>query len=110
MSLCEGVLDAIKNSAKQQSFKKVSQVFLEIGNLSGVEIESMKFCFDAVMRDSIADGAKLVIIKKEGQAWCMKCSKNVKVKQKFDKCPDCSGYQLQIVSGDQMRIKELEVE
>ncbi|RLA07129.1 MAG: hydrogenase maturation nickel metallochaperone HypA [Gammaproteobacteria bacterium] len=110
MSLCEGVLDVIEDSAKAQNFKKVSQIFLEIGNLSGVEIEAMKFCFAAVMRDSIADKAKLTIIKKEGLAWCMKCAKKVKVKQKFDKCPDCGSYQLQIVSGDEMKIKELEVE
>jgi hydrogenase nickel incorporation protein HypA/HybF len=40
----------------------------------------------------------------------MKCSKNVIVKQRFDECPDCGSYQLQVTSGDEMKIKELEVE
>ena len=40
----------------------------------------------------------------------MKCAKAVQVKQRFDQCPDCESYQLQVVSGDEMRIKELEVE
>jgi hydrogenase nickel incorporation protein HypA/HybF len=34
----------------------------------------------------------------------------VRVAQRFDACPDCGGYQLQVTGGDELRIKELEVE
>ncbi len=40
----------------------------------------------------------------------MQCAKSVEVKQRFDQCPDCGGYQLQVTGGDQMQVKELEVE
>lgn len=62
------------------------------------------------MRGSLAEGAGLEIIGLPGEAWCMQCGKTVAVKQRFDQCPDCGGYQLQVTAGDQMRIKELEVE
>ena len=110
MSLCEGILQVLEDHAKTQSFTAVKTVWLEIGALSGVEIDAMRFSFDAVMRDSLADGAQLEIIEIPGQAWCLKCAETVQVKQRFDQCPKCSGYQLQVVAGDQMRIKELEVE
>ena len=110
MSLCEGILQIIEDNAKVQAFKRVKTVWLEIGQLSGVEIEAMRFGFDAVTRNSIADGAKLEIITIPGQAWCMQCEKRVEVTQRFDACPDCGSYQLQVVGGDEMRIKELEVE
>ena len=110
MSLCEGILQILEGNAQSQGFKKVKTVWLEIGVLSGVEIEAMKFCFDAVTRGTLAEQANLEIIKKSGLAWCMKCSKNVEVSQRFDECPDCGSYQLQVVSGDEMKIKELEVE
>jgi hydrogenase nickel incorporation protein HypA/HybF len=110
MSLCEGVLQVLESEAKKQGFEKVKSVWLEIGELAGVEIEAMEFCFDAVTRNSLADGAQLNIINVPGLAWCMQCSKNVSVKQRFDECPDCGSYQLQVTSGDEMRIKELEVE
>ncbi|MES9934705.1 MAG: hydrogenase maturation nickel metallochaperone HypA [Candidatus Sedimenticola sp. PURPLELP] len=109
MSLCEGILQVLEDNAKEQGYSKVKTVWLEIGELSGVEIEAMRFGFDAVMRNSLADGAKLEIIRLPGQAWCMQCSKNVVVKQRFDECPDCGSYQLQVTGGDEMRIKELEV-
>ena len=110
MSLCEGLLQILETESKKQGYARVKTVWLEIGDMSGVEIEAMKFCFDAVMRSSLAEGAKLEIIHMPGQAWCMQCAKNVTVKQRFDECPDCGSFQLQVTSGDEMKIKELEVE
>lgn len=110
MSLCEGVLQVLQDNAKSQGFSSVKTVWLEIGALAGVELDAMRFGFDAVMRGSLADKARLEIIEIPGQAWCLKCAKAVQVEQRFDQCPDCESYQLQVISGDEMRIKELEVE
>lgn len=110
MSLAEGVLQLIEDSAKTQDFSRVKTVWLEIGQLAGVEVEAMKFCFDAVVNDSIAEGAELVIIELPGQAWCMQCSDTVLVHALFDECPRCGGHQLQVTGGNEMRVKELDVE
>ncbi len=110
MSLNEGVLQILQDNAASKGFTKVKTVWLEIGELSGVEIEAMRFTFDVVMKGTLADQAKLEIIRVPGQAWCMPCSKTVEVKQLFDACPNCGSYQLQVTGGDQMQIKELEVE
>ena len=100
----------MEQNAKAQGYTRVKTVWLEIGGLSGVELEAMRFGFDVVTKDSLADGAKLEIVEVPGEAWCMMCAKTVQVSQKFDACPECGSYQLQITGGDQMRIKELEVE
>jgi hydrogenase nickel incorporation protein HypA/HybF len=110
MSLAEGVLQLIEDSAKTQDFSRVKTVWLEIGQLAGVEVEAMKFCFDAVVRDSIAQNAELVIIELPGQAWCMQCSETVQVHALYDECPKCGGHQLQVTGGNEMRVKELDVE
>jgi hydrogenase nickel incorporation protein HypA/HybF len=110
MSLCEGVLQVLQTEAGKQGFTKVIAVWLEIGDLSSVEPEAMLFSFDVVTRNSLADGAKLNIVNVPGVAWCMQCSKNVAVEQRFDECPDCGSFQLQVTGGDKMKIKELEVE
>jgi len=70
----------------------------------------MLFSFDVVKKDSLADEARLEIIDVPGQAWCMQCAKTISVRQRFDQCPDCEGHQLQVTAGDEMRIRELEVE
>ena len=110
MSLAEGVLQLIEDSARQQRFSRVSTVWLEIGELSGVEVEAMKFCFDAVTRDSVAQGARLEIIALPGSGWCMACAATVPMSEVFGECPLCGGHQMQVTGGTEMRLKELEVE
>ncbi|WP_332889080.1 hydrogenase maturation nickel metallochaperone HypA [Methyloprofundus sedimenti] len=110
MSLCESVLEILEQQSRQQHYSKVSRVWLEIGALSSVEPDAMRFCFDAVMQGSLAENARLEIVTVRGQAWCLQCNKNVLIEQRYDTCPACGGFQLQVNDGEQMRIKELEVE
>ena len=110
MSLAEGVLQIIEDHAAKSGFSRVKTVWLEIGALSGVEIEAMRFCFDAVTRGSVAEGAALEIVAVPGTSWCMQCGVSVPVAERYDPCPRCGGYQLQVQGGTEMRIKELEVE
>lgn len=110
MSLCESILRIIENQATDQHFQKVKTVWLEVGALAGVELEALRFGFDVVMKESVAEGARLEIIEIPGEAWCMNCMKNVEVTQRFDACPECGSYQLQMNRGEELQLKELEVE
>lgn len=109
MSICEGIVQVIESQAAVHDYQKVKTVWIEIGLLSGVEIEALKFCFDVVCRNSIAEDSALQIIEIPGQAWCMQCAKNLSVTARYNACPDCGSYQLLISGGDEMKIKELEV-
>jgi hydrogenase nickel incorporation protein HypA/HybF len=110
MALCEGVIEIIEREAAQQQFSRVRAVWLEIGMLSHVAPEAMRFCFEAVSRGSIAAEARIEIVERPGAAWCMACAKTVPLASRADPCPECGGYQLQITAGDEMRVKELEVD
>lgn len=110
MALCEGVIEIIEREAEQQKFSKVRAVWLEIGALSHVEPEAMRFCFSAVARDTIAAEARFEIVGVPGAAWCMSCAKTVPLTQRYEPCPDCGGHQLQVTAGDELRVKELEVD
>ena len=73
MSICEGILTVMEEQASIQQFKRVISVWLEIGPLAGVEIEALRFGFDVVTRNSLAEGARLEIIEMSGV---------------FQECPD----------------------
>ena len=105
MSLCQSILQTLEEQAGLQNFTRVERVCLEIGPLSGVEIEALKFGFDVVMRGSLAEQARLEIV----EAWCLPCAATVSINQRFDACPRCGSHQLQVTRGDELRIKELEV-
>ena len=110
MSLAEGVIQLIEDAAKREGFTRVTGVWLEIGQLAAVETEALRFCFDAVTRNSVAEGAKLEIVVLPGQGWCMKCCETVPMTEHLGACPKCGSHQVQVTGGTVMRVKELEVE
>jgi hydrogenase nickel insertion protein HypA len=65
------------------------------------------FCFEAVVKGSIAEGATLDIVSVPGEAWCMPCGERVALARRGDPCPRCGSHQLQVVAGEEMRVKEI---
>ena len=109
MSLAESVREIIEEAAHTHGFKQVKTVWLEIGQLSCVEREAMRFCFDAAMKDSIAEGAQLEIVETAGRGRCPQCGSETPIATLYDACPQCGSYGMQVIAGDAMRVKELEV-
>lgn len=110
MSIAESVLQIIEDAARADKCSKVKTVWLEIGRLACVEKEALRFCFDVVTRDSVAQDARLEIIETPGQGWCMQCARNVAVTARYEPCPSCGSFQIEVTGGEEMRVKELEVE
>lgn len=110
MSLMQNVLEIVLEAAENQGFDRVRKITLEIGDFSGVDPQAMEFCFDVVMEGSIAAGAALEIVRKPGEAWCMQCGRQVEISERFDPCPHCGSFGLKITGGQEMRVRELEVE
>ncbi len=110
MSLAESVLQIIEDTALKQGYTRVKTVWLEIGQLACVEQESLRFCFDVVMRDSVAHQARLEIIEMAGQGRCAQCLIEMPIAALYQACPNCGSYEIQVTAGDEMRVKEIEVE
>jgi hydrogenase nickel incorporation protein HypA/HybF len=110
VALAENVLQIIENAARREGLRRIRAVWLEIGQLSSVEPEAMRFCFDAVVRGSIATDARLEIVVTAGGAWCMECAVQVALAELGTACPHCGGYRLRVNEGTDMRVKELEAE
>ncbi|GAB4528737.1 MAG: hydrogenase maturation nickel metallochaperone HypA [Roseibium sp.] len=109
MSLCESILDILKDQAAKDSFTRVRRVAVDIGPLSCVEPEALRFGFDVVMKGSLAEGAVLDITRPPAEALCLSCFRTVPVRQRFDTCPECGSEALQVTSGEELKIRELEV-
>jgi len=110
MSIAEGILQIVEDAAAQQGFKRVTEVRLEIGALSGVEVDALSFCLDVVLKHSVADGARLELEKIPGIGYCLGCGETVPVHALYDACPKCGSYQVQATGGTEMRVKDLLVE
>lgn len=109
MSLAEGILQIVADAARASDARQVRTVRLELGALSHVERDALAFCFDAVTRDSVAEGARLEVLETPGRAWCMPCGASVPLQRLGDACPHCGSYQLQVTQGEEMRVKDIEI-
>ena len=109
MSRAEGLLQLVEDGARQNAASAVKAVWLEIGALAQVEVDALRFCFDAVTRGTLAEGARLEIVATPGAAWCMPCGERVAIERIGDPCPQCGSHQLQVVQGEAMRVREIEV-
>ncbi len=109
MAIAESVLEIVEATARRNAAARVATVWLELGALSHVEAPALCFCFDAVTRGSLAEGATLEIIRLPGEAWCMPCADRVSLDRYGDPCPHCGSFQLEVVRGHEMRVKEIAI-
>jgi hydrogenase nickel incorporation protein HypA/HybF len=110
MSLAGGVLRLVEDAAAREGFERVSRLRLEIGKLSGVEVEALRFALDAIAPGTCLAGAAIEIDEPPGQAWCMPCGRLTPIKERGDACVHCGGYQLQATGGTELRVVDLLVD
>ncbi len=109
MSLCENIRDIIQEQAMTCGFSRVSRVWLEIGQLSCVEPDALRFGFDVVMRGSVAEGASVEIATHPATARCLSCQTTAPIQQRYDPCPACGAGPMEMVQGNELKISKLEV-
>lgn len=107
ISLLENVRDILQEHAETQQFSQVKKVTLEIGKLSCVEPEALKFGFEVVMKNSLAENAELNITELEGLAQCDKCKQTITIEALYDPCSICNHPFVTIIQGNEMKIQNL---
>jgi len=107
LSLLENVKEIVEEYALNQQFKKVSQITLEIGVLSCIEPDALRFGFDVVMQGTLAEQAELILLELAGQGVCQRCHQSVSMKTLYEPCQFCGHPFITITQGTEMRIKDL---
>lgn len=105
LSIAQSMVEAV---LEQTSSDRVLAVHLEIGKLSGVEVDSIRFCFDVVTRGTRLEGARLSIDQPAGHGRCRDCGARFDVASLLSGCP-CGSLDVELSSGDQVRIRHVEV-
>lgn len=88
---------------------QVERVNIKVGKLSAVVPESLKFCFEIVIKDTPLSGAKLVIEEVPVVARCNECSAEWTITGPVFTCIKCSSGSIQILSGRELDIVSIEI-
>jgi hydrogenase nickel incorporation protein HypA/HybF len=107
LSITRNVVAIVSERAAGQ---RVTRVRLEIGRLSAIMPDAIRFCFDLCAAGSALDGALLEIDQIPGLGHCNECGLDVRLDAPTGRCPVCGVLALQVIAGQEMNIKEMEVE
>ena len=104
LSITQSIVDTI---AQRLGPVPVHRVRLEIGRLSGVVPDAVRFAFELVTADTTLAGARLEILEPEGSARCRDCGVEFATAEVLPLCA-CGSANVAVLGGDQLRIREAE--
>ncbi|HMM22702.1 MAG TPA: hydrogenase maturation nickel metallochaperone HypA [Selenomonadales bacterium] len=110
MAIAQGILEIVADAAANNGAGKVSRIKLQIGQLTAIEPDALRFCFAAMAAGTMAERAELEIEIMPLICRCQDCSRSFAVEAFRLVCPDCGSHRTEITSGRELRVEHLEVE
>ena len=107
LSIAMSIVDIALCKAEEASARSVSLVELDIGTLSGIEYESLKFALSVASKDSILEKTHFKINQIEALCECCSCSHLYAPGKDFGACPECGERDLDFIRGKELQIKSL---
>ena len=118
-SVMSQIVEAVLQEIKNHNVKSVSEVHLEIGELTFLGHEQMGFAYQVLTEKNILKDSKIIISEKKAKIKCRKCDYNGKIKYEYDPgfhfslptftCPKCKGT-VEIVEGKECIISRIVAE
>ena len=105
LAIAEGVVDTV---TERLAGAKVTCVHLEIGALSGVVADSIRFCFDLATEGTGLEGATLEITEPPARCRCRSCGTEFQPDPPIMLCP-CGSADVAVLGGEELRILSVQV-
>lgn len=105
LAITESIVEQVADATGES---RVTTVHLEIGKLSGVVADSVRFCFELVSDGTRLEGAHLDIDELAGAGSCASCGATFPLDCLILLCP-CGSADVRVVSGAELRIRSVEV-
>lgn len=105
LAITESVVDAV---TERLPGTRVTCVRLDIGALSGVVADSVRFCFDLVTEGTNLAGARLEINETPARCRCLACDADFEPEGSLLLCP-CGSAEVTVLSGQEFTIASVQV-
>ncbi|MGR5298852.1 hydrogenase maturation nickel metallochaperone HypA [Vibrio mediterranei] len=109
LSISLKAIELVMDQAQKHQVKQITGITLSVGVLSCIELEALRVGLELASRDTIAEGALITIETVGATAWCQECEQSVSVKVHHDACPRCRGHHLLLETGEELKVKHIEV-
>lgn len=93
---------------KRAAGARVGRVTVEIGRLTCIVPDALRFCYDVCAEGTSLEASMLEIIEVPGRARCRACGDETALDDLLTPC-GCGSYDLQYLAGEELKIKEMEL-
>ena len=105
LAITESVVSAVTGRLPDA---KITCVCLEIGAMSGVVADSVRFCFDLVTEGTSLEGARLEITEPPALARCRVCAAEFEPDRQIALCR-CGSADVTVLAGQELKITSVQV-
>jgi len=109
MSIAASMLEAVQAESTRRG-AHVLAVGVKIGALSGVDSESLRFCFDALVRDTDLAPLSLEVEPLPWRHRCRQCAQDFPVQDYHTECPQCGSPETEMAGGNELEFAYMEIE
>ncbi len=111
LPITESILDIALRHANQVQARRVTDLYLVIGQLSSVVDDSVQFYWDIIAKGTIAEGARLHFERIPAEMLCLDCNIRYPLAGgELEPCPQCGGVRVKVAKGDEFRLESIEIE
>jgi len=110
LSIAMNILDIVEKTAQTNGATVVKDIYVDVGALAGVMIPSLEFGLEVAKRNTRARLAAIHIREIEGRGRCPTCGATFPMGFYIEPCPRCEDSYLSMTSGNELRVREIEVE
>jgi hydrogenase nickel incorporation protein HypA/HybF len=109
LSIAQSILTIAENAAPKNN-AVITSVGLQIGELSGIEIEPLKFALSVIKENTVLQKADLDIEIIKGEAECTECKTVFPMSYFCSCCPQCGSYFIKVIKGREMKVLNIIVD
>ncbi len=110
MSIALSIVDLADEQANLAHAAKIIEIELDIGTMSGVEVEALNFALEIAAKDTLLEAAVVKINRIEPVSECLDCGEIFVSEGFIHQCPACSEMNTRILSGKEIQVKSILVE
>ncbi|RLA29511.1 MAG: hydrogenase nickel incorporation protein HypA [Gammaproteobacteria bacterium] len=110
LAICQALITQVTDLATERSATSVSDIFVAVGPLSGVESALLQNAFPIAVAGTVADGAELHIDSLPVRVHCKDCDAESEVSANRLLCAQCGTWKTRLVSGDELLLTRVELE
>jgi len=110
LAIAQNILEIVKQSVPEQQAAAVRRVRIRVGKLSGVVPDSLDFCFSVILSETKMQQAGLAIEQVPTTSRCKDCLHQFQVEDWAFTCPSCKSANLELISGKELEVVEIELE